>query len=101
MFVFLSSVLAVLQFYILDALLLDYTFFFGSSVMVATYIGQKSVEYLLRLYGRSSVIILSVALIIGLSMVMMTVSGMADIGRDVQRGDWDQFSFSWEKFCHH
>ncbi|CAD7924833.1 unnamed protein product [Amoebophrya sp. A25] len=101
MFVFLSSVLAVIQFFLLDLEMPAYLLWYGAWVTVATYVGQRSIAYMLRIYQRKSLIILSVAAIIFLSMLLMTLTGLRNLYRDLAvEGDWESLAFSFQKFCH-
>jgi uncharacterized membrane protein YfcA len=85
LFVFLSSSLATLQFMVLGRGMPQYAAWFTSWVVVSTFVGQTGVDYLLRKYKRSSVIVLSIAGIIAVSMVMMTYIGGKDVYADYYR----------------
>jgi hypothetical protein len=84
--VLLSSSLATIQFLILDAEMPQYVFWFGGWVMISTLIGQTLIDYVLRKYKRSSMIILSIAGIIGMSLVMMSITGVLGVWDDWSRG---------------
>jgi len=91
-FVFLSSSLATIQFIVMGKAMPEYALWFTSWVLVATFVGQTGVDYMLRKFKRSSVIVLSVAAIIAGSLVMMTAIGAADIYTDLARGAYMGFS---------
>merc|ERR1740130_2303673 len=86
MFVFLSSSLATVQFVILGKTMPQFVFWFTTWVVLATFIGQTGIDYMLRKYKRSSLIILSIAGIIAGSLVMMSFIGAVEVYSDVQRG---------------
>lgn len=85
-FVFLSSTLATIQFVVLGKTMPQYVVWFTTWVVIATFVGQTGLDYILRKYQRSSLIVLSIAGIIGCSLVMMTVIGASDIYSDLMRG---------------
>mmetsp|Transcript_136762 Transcript_136762/g.354661 ORF Transcript_136762/g.354661 Transcript_136762/m.354661 type:complete len:641 (-) Transcript_136762:200-2122(-) len=86
MFVFLSSSLATIQFMFLGRAMPEYALWFTAWVLVATFVGQTLVDYVLQRWKRSSLIVLSIAGIIGGSLVMMTAVGAKDIIHDIIRG---------------
>merc|ERR1719238_2633549 len=75
MFVFLSSSLATIQFVVLGKTMPQFVLWFTLWVILATFIGQTGIDYMLRKYKRSSLIILSIAGIIAGSLVMMSMIG--------------------------
>merc|ERR1719221_1162253 len=85
-FVLLSSSLATIQFVVLGKAMPEYALWFTSWVVVSTVVGQISVDYVLRRWKRSSLIVLSIAAIIAGSLVMMTAIGAKDIITDILRG---------------
>jgi len=91
-FVFLSSSLATIQFVVMGKAMPEYALWFTSWVLVATFVGQTAVDYMLRKWKRSSVIVLSIAAIIAGSLVMMTAIGATDIYTDLARGAYMGFS---------
>jgi len=86
MFVFLSSSLATIQFIVLDKTMPQFVAWFTTWVVVSTFIGQTGIDFLLRKYKRSSVIVLSIAGIVAASMVMMGFIGSYEVYADIQRG---------------
>ena len=57
---------------------------FSTWVVLSTFIGQTLIDYVLRIYKRSSIIVLSIASIIGVSMVMMTITGSMEVIDDIR-----------------
>jgi uncharacterized membrane protein YfcA len=86
MFVFLSSSLATIQFVVLGKTMPQFVFWFTTWVVLSTFIGQTLIDFLLRKYKRSSVIVLSIAGIVAGSLVMMSFIGLAEVYSDIQRG---------------
>merc|ERR1719231_1763833 len=86
MFVFLSSSLATIQFVVLGKTMPQFVIWFTTWVTLSTFIGQTGIDYLLRKYKRSSLIILSIAGIIAGSLVMMSMIGFYEVYNDIQRG---------------
>jgi len=86
MFVFLSSSLATIQFIVLGKTMPQFIFWFTTWVVLATFVGQTLIDYILRRYQRSSLIVLSVAGIIAGSLVMMSFIGLSEVYNDIQRG---------------
>merc|ERR1719387_3144249 len=86
MFVFLSSSLATIQFIVLGKTMPQFVFWFTTWVVLSTFVGQTLIDYILRKYQRSSLIVLSVAGIIAGSLVMMSVIGISEVYNDIQRG---------------
>merc|ERR1719356_2417611 len=86
MFLFLSSSLATIQFVVLGKIMPHFVYWFTTWVVVSTFIGQTGIDFLLRKYKRSSVIVLSIAGIVAGSLVMMSFIGLAEVYSDIQRG---------------
>jgi uncharacterized membrane protein YfcA len=86
MFVFLSSSLATIQFVVLGKTMPQFVMWFTFWVVISTFVGQTGIDYMLRKYKRSSVIILSIAGIIAGSLVMMSMIGFYEVYNDIQRG---------------
>jgi len=91
-FVFLSSSLATIQFVVLGKAMPQYALWFTTWVVLATFVGQTAVDYVLRRWQRSSLIVLSIAAIIAGSLLMMTAIGTADIAEDLRRGAYMGFA---------
>jgi len=86
MFVFLSSSLASIQFVVLGKAMPQYALWFTTWVVMATVVGQTIIDYALKKWQRTSLIVLSVAAIIAGSLVMMTAIGATDAYTDFMRG---------------
>jgi len=86
MFVFLSSSLATVQFVVLGKTMPQFVLWFTTWVVLATFVGQTGIDYILRKYQRSSLIILSICGIIAGSLVMMSFIGVTEVYNDLQRG---------------
>lgn len=86
MFVFLSSSLATIQFVMLGKTMPQFVLWFTTWVVVSTFIGQTGIDYMLRKYKRSSLIILSIAGIVAGSLIMMSFIGFSEVYNDIQRG---------------
>merc|ERR1719327_2528316 len=86
MFVFLSSSLTTIQFVVLGKTMPQFVAWFTFWVVLFTFIGQTGIDYMLRKYQRSSLIILSIAGIVAGSLVMMSMIGMYEVYNDIQRG---------------
>merc|ERR1719386_355463 len=86
MFVFLSSSLATIQFVVLGKTMPQFVFWFTTWVILATFIGQTGIDYMLRKYQRASLIILSIAGIVAGSLVMMSFIGLTEVYNDISRG---------------
>jgi uncharacterized membrane protein YfcA len=86
MFVFLSSSLATIQFIVLGKTMPQFVFWFTTWVVLSTFVGQTLIDYALRVYQRTSLIVLSIAGIIAGSLVMMSFIGVAEVYSDIQRG---------------
>jgi len=97
MFVFLSSTLATMQFVLAGAAMPQYVAWFTAWVTVSTFVGQTGIDYLLRKYKRSSIIVLSIAGIIAGSLFMMTIVGGIDIYKDLTKGNY--MGFVSHKLC--
>ena len=76
MAVLITSSSAMLQFLLLGYLQYDYTFFFMAIGIMGTFIGQTGVNYAVKEYGRVSVVIFAVAIIMGLAIILMSVNGV-------------------------
>jgi len=97
MFVFLSSSLATMQFVLAGAAMPQYVAWFTAWVTVSTFVGQTLIDYILRKYKRSSLIVLSIAGIIACSLCMMTLVGGIDIYTDIKDGRY--MGFVTHKLC--
>lgn len=76
MAVLITSSSAMLQFILLGYLQYDYTFFFMAIGIIGTFIGQTAVNFAVKTYGRVSVVIFAVAIIMALAIILMLTNGI-------------------------
>ena len=69
-----------------DALLVDYAIMLSIVGIVSTFVGQTAVNYLVRRYNRSSFIIGSIAAVLVVATIMLTISGILETISDVNNG---------------
>jgi uncharacterized membrane protein YfcA len=81
--VFLTASSAAVQYFLLDLLILDYALWFGVVGFLATFVGQTFINYLVRRYKRTSLIVLSIALVLVLALVMMVTAGIVQVLKDI------------------
>ena len=79
MAVMITSSSAMLQFLLLGFLQWDYTLFFMTIGIIGTFIGQTAVNYAVKEYGRVSVVIFAVAIIMGLAIILMMINGIINL----------------------
>eukprot|EP01084_Bolivina_argentea_P288082 494404_1 len=79
MAVLITSSSATLQFVLLGYLNLDYTFYFMAIGIIGTFIGQTIVIYCIKQYGRKSLIVFSVAIIMGGAVILMGSDGILQV----------------------
>jgi len=79
MAVMITSSSAMLQFLLLGFLQWDYTLFFMFIGIVGTFIGQTAVNYAVKKYGRVSLVIFAVAIIMGLAIILMLINGIINL----------------------
>eukprot|EP01083_Nonionella_stella_P288076 980493_1 len=79
MAVMITSSSAMLQFLLLGFLQWDYTLFFMCVGVLGTYVGQTAVNYAVKEYGRVSVVIFAVAVIMGLAIILMLINGLISL----------------------
>merc|ERR1712154_334418 len=78
MAVLITSSSAMLQFLLLGYLDLDYTFYFMAIGIVGTFIGQTIVSHCIKMYERKSLIVFSVAAIMGGAVLLMGIDGILE-----------------------
>ncbi len=86
MAVMITSSSAMLQFLLLGFLQWDYTLFFMCIGILGTYVGQTVVNYAVKEYGRVSVVIFAVAIIMGLAIFLMLINGLISLVDGVSWG---------------
>jgi len=79
MAVMITSSSAMLQFLLLGFLQIDYTVFFMLIGIIGTFIGQTAVNYAVKEYGRVSVVIFAVAIIMALAIFLMMINGLISL----------------------
>ena len=79
MAVMITSSSAMLQFLLLGFLRWDYTLFFMLVGIVGTFVGQTGVNWAVKKYGRVSLVIFAVAIIMALAIVLMTINGLISL----------------------
>jgi len=99
LFVFLSSSLATLQFATRDQILPEYIVYYSSVAVVATLLGQTVVLTAIRRSGRSSIIVMCIAMVLIVSLVMMTYLGVVGTLADYRSGA--HMGLDFYKLCVH
>ena len=84
--VLITSGAATFQFLALGMLLADYSAYVALLGLVATYIGQRCVNYFVRKNNSSSLIVFSIAAVMVIAVVLMTVAGIIRINADIEAG---------------
>ena len=79
MAVLITSSSAMLQFLLIGYLRWDYTVFFMSIGVVGTFIGQTAVNYAVRKYGRTSLVVFAVVIIMALAILLMSINGIIEL----------------------
>ena len=74
--VLVTSAAATAQFLVLETLLIDYGLAFGLLGLVATFVGQTLLAYLVRRYQTTSFIVFSIASVMILAVLLMTLAGV-------------------------
>jgi uncharacterized membrane protein YfcA len=97
MFVFLSSSLATVQFALLGRHIWHYALWYSGVVVVATIIGQRLCEIVIRVYRRYSAITLSMAGILLASLIALSIVGFGQVSEDIRLGR--QLWFSTAGLC--
>ena len=83
------------QFLFLGALIIDYGFVFAALGFVATFIGQTVLNYLVKKYNTTSFIVFSIAAVMIIAMVLMSVTGIIRIIAEAQANSGGGF----KSFC--
>merc|ERR1719245_2600617 len=93
-FVFLSSSLATIQFARLGQIIWHYALWYALVTVVATVVGQAICDVYVRKKGRYSLIILSIAGVLLMSLLSLLVIGAGQVLEDVYMGRQMWFSIS-------
>lgn len=97
-FVLLSSSLATVQFALLsDRLLWHYALWYGAVAVMATAVGLSICEECIRRHRRHSIIPLSIAAILLVSLLALSVAGSIQVAQDIQA--WERMWFSASRLC--
>ncbi len=90
--VVVNSSSATLQWGLLGYIEYTYLAFFMSISIVGTFFGQTVVDYCVKHYGRQSVVVFAVGIVIGAAVILMGVEGVIEVvGSNV--------SLSFSDFC--
>lgn len=89
--VFFSSSLSVLQFWLLGRLPLDFALLFAGICFISSLIGLRVVQQAITRFGRPSVIVFSVSIVLGVSAVLTTIFGGLDVWKQYTAGDYMGF----------
>ena len=84
--VLVTSAAATAQFLIRETLLFDYGLAFGALGLVATFVGQTLLTYLVKKYQTTSFIVFSIAAVMVLAVLLMTLVGVQEIQAEVASG---------------
>eukprot|EP00439_Symbiodinium_sp_Y106_P073473 s861_g13.t2 len=93
-FVFLSSSLATIQYFMMGQIVWHYALWYGVVAVVATYLGQTACEVFIRKRRRYSFITLSVTTVLALSLFCLCVVGTKTVLHDYDMGKPIWFSFT-------
>lgn len=94
MFVFVSSSLATLQYYLLDMYVWDFALWYSAVGVFATMLGQWLCSTYVRKNKRYSAITLSIAAVVLLSLVALVIIGIWQVYDDIRTGAPMGFSFA-------
>ena len=87
----ITSSAAMLQFVLLGYLQLDYSLAFMTVGMLGGFIGQTGVGVAVKRWGRVSIVVFAVAIIMALAILLMTINGLTELV--------DGVSFSFSSPC--
>jgi uncharacterized membrane protein YfcA len=89
--VFFSSSLSVVQFWLLGRLPLDFALLFAGVCLVFSLVGLRVVQHAISRFGRPSIIVFSVSIVLGVSAVLTTVFGGLEVWEQYARGEYMGF----------
>jgi len=81
-----TSVSAIVQFLVLGKLLLDYGIWFAIVGFLSSFAGQTGINYLMKKYNKSSYIVFAIAAVIGVSTVLLVITGLMELVSNVKEG---------------
>mmetsp|Transcript_60607 Transcript_60607/g.144423 ORF Transcript_60607/g.144423 Transcript_60607/m.144423 type:complete len:545 (+) Transcript_60607:138-1772(+) len=96
-FVFLSSSLAMIQYFLMGQIVWHYALWYGMVSVGATYLGQTACEVFIRKRRRYSFITLSVASVLLLSLFCLCVVGTKTVVHDYEMGK--PLGFAFTRLC--
>jgi len=79
MAVMITSSAAMLQFLLLGYLQLDYSLAFMTVGMLGGFFGQTGVGVAVKRWGRTSIVVFAVAIIMALAVILMTINGLTEL----------------------
>lgn len=89
--VLFTSSSTTIQFLVAGMLRADYAIWYGGVGVLATVVGQSFAGWYIRVYGRQSVVVLTLGIVIGLSGVVTGLAGSFSVAADYRDKDWDAF----------
>ena len=89
--VFFSSSMSAFQYLLLGMEHIDVAFIFSGVCFVASLLGLVVVQKAIQEYGRASLIVFSVGIVMALSTVLMTSYGALDVWRSYTSGEYMGF----------
>jgi len=90
-----TSVAAVIQFAVLDRLIPDYALCFVIIGFSSSLLGQFLLTKTVKKYGKTSLIVLCVSVVIGLSTMLLVTVGIMNIVEDVKAN----VNFGFKPIC--
>jgi uncharacterized membrane protein YfcA len=91
---------STITYIILGSLHYSYAAWTGVWCILATYIGMKLLDYMMKKWNRQSVIIFLLAFILGLSAVLIPIFGAMDTVNMLEGGKSEEvFAFDFETIC--
>ena len=90
--VLITSGAAMFQFLFLGMLIPDYGAFFACAGLVATFIGQTVLDYLVKKYKTTSFIVFSIAAVMVIAVILMAIAGIIRIVAEVESGQGGGFT---------
>ncbi|KAG0589973.1 hypothetical protein KC19_1G060700 [Ceratodon purpureus] len=89
--VFFSSSLSVVEFWLLGRIPMDFALFFSALCFFSSLVGLSVVHHAISKYGRASIIVFSVAIVMGISATMMAGFGTVHIYQEYLDGAYMGF----------
>ncbi|KAG0581448.1 hypothetical protein KC19_4G252700 [Ceratodon purpureus] len=89
--VFFSSSLSVVQFWLLGRLPLDFALLFAGICFVSSLIGLRIVQQAISKFGRPSIIVFAVSIVLGVSAILTIIFGGLEVWNQYTRGEYMGF----------